>query len=71
MNYIEFNLVEQKPKTAVYAVRNIKSQNIIGWIRWYPPWRQYCFFPESNTVYSVGCLNEINTQIALLKKPEG
>jgi len=57
--YIEFNLVQQKPKTGVYAVRNIKSQSIIGWVKWYPYWRQYCFFPEPETVYSVGCLQDI------------
>ncbi len=54
--YIEFNLVQQKPKTSIYAVRNIKSQDIIGWIKWYPQWRQYCFFPEPNCIFSVDCL---------------
>lgn len=57
--FIEFNLVEQKPKTSVYAVRNIKSQSVIGWIKWHPSWRQYCFFPEPDCVFSVGCLNDI------------
>jgi len=61
--FIEFNLVQQlgtlkKPKTGVYAVRNIKSQQIIGWIKWYSHWRQYCFFPEPETVYSKGCLKD-------------
>ena len=63
--YIEFNLVEQKPKTSVYAVRNISSQLIIGWIKWYGAWRQYCFFPEENTIFSKGCLQEI---IEFIKK---
>jgi len=57
--YIEFNLVCQKPKTQVYVVRNIKSQSIIGYIKWLCAWRQYCFFPEPDTVYSVGCLQDI------------
>ena len=57
--FIEFNLVEQKKKTSIYAVRNIKSQSIIGWIKWYGAWRQYCFFPEPETIYSDGCLKDI------------
>jgi hypothetical protein len=68
MKYIEFNLVEQKPKTSVYAIRNVKSQTIIGWLKWHPSWRQYCFFPEQNTVFSYGCLNDIIEQVNLLKK---
>lgn len=59
MKYIEFNLIEQKPKTSVYAVRNIKSQAILGWIKWYPTWRQYCFFPESDCVFNIDCLKDI------------
>ena len=31
----------------------------IGVIRWYPQWRQYCFFPTEGTVYSKGCLKDI------------
>jgi hypothetical protein len=63
MKYIEFNLVEQKPKTSIWAVRNIASQIILGYIKWHPQWRQYCFFPESDTIFSVGCLNDINSFI--------
>lgn len=59
MKYIQFDLVEQKPKTSVWAVRNIKSQSIIGYIKWYCAWRQYCFFPETETLYSAGCLQDI------------
>jgi len=59
MKYIEFNLVMQKPKTAVYAVRNIKSHYILGYIQWHCTWRQYCFYPDSNCVFSAGCLKDI------------
>ncbi len=58
--YIEFDIIAEKPKTMVWAVRNISSQVIIGYIKWYPAWRQYCFFPEADTIFSVGCLNDIN-----------
>lgn len=59
VKYIEFNLVAHNGVTQVYAVRNIKSQLIIGWIKWNGAWRQYCFYPESETLYSEGCLTDI------------
>jgi hypothetical protein len=57
--YIQFDFVPPKPKTLVIRVRNKVSQIIIGYIYWYPQWRQYCFFPEAHTVYSKGCLSDI------------
>jgi len=68
IKYIEFNLLEQKPKTNVYAVRNIKAQMIIGYIKWHCAWRQYCFFPLEGTIFSEGCLEDIIEFINSLKK---
>ena len=67
-SFIEFNLVQRKPKTGVWVVRNINSQLIIGWIRWHNAWRQYCFFPEPNCVFSNGCLHDIINFIGGIKK---
>jgi hypothetical protein len=50
----------------VVAVNNKASGDLLGYIRWYSPWRQYCFFPHSDTVYSAGCLNDINNFIHFL-----
>jgi penicillin-binding protein-related factor A (putative recombinase) len=68
IKYIDFELVEQKPKTSVYVIRNIHSQMIIGYIKWYAQWRQYCFFPLENAVYSVGCLKDIIDFVEQLMK---
>ena len=57
--FISFKLLEKKPKTSVYAVINVKSGNILGIIKWYYSWRQYCFFPEFNTVFNKDCLSDI------------
>lgn len=57
--YIDFEFVSHKTKTSVYKVKNLTSNLIIGYVYWYPQWRQYCFFPEPHTVYSSGCLNDI------------
>ena len=59
--YIQFDLVQQKEKTQIYAVRNIKSQLILGYVAWHCGWRQYCFGPTlmQETIYSEGCLKDI------------
>ena len=67
--YIEFySVMLPNRKTPIVAVYNKISKEVIGEIRWYPPWRQFCFFPEDETVYHDGCLIKINECIAYLKK---
>ncbi len=31
----------------------------LGEVKWYGSWRQYCFFPESDTVWNATCLKDI------------
>lgn len=73
--YIRFELVEKKPKTNVYDVINKNSGFKLGYIKWYPQWRQYCFFPVIYllTVFSSGCLKDIKNFIDDLmeKRKEG
>ena len=57
--YIEFVLVEQKPKTLVYTILNRKSGDKIGTVKWYANWRQYVFFPSNECIFSCGCLEDI------------
>ena len=66
--YISFKLIEQKPKTQVYLCLNNKSQGELGLIKWYPSWRQYCYFPTVQAVYSSGCLNDIDDFLMQLNK---
>jgi len=69
--YIEMNRLEKEDKnkkTDVYSVKNIKSQFVIGLIKWYPSWRQYCFFPSNDTLYSLGCLDNIVNFLRKLKR---
>lgn len=61
--YISFFLIEQKPKTNVYECRNNKSGVALGIVKWNPQWRQYCYFPSCQAVYSKGCLEDINSFI--------
>ena len=64
--YIDIWLTEKKEKTLVYDILT-KSSNIwLGQIRWYAKWRQYCFFPEKDTLFSRGCLCDISNFILKL-----
>lgn len=66
--YINFKLIEKKSKTYVYYCYNNKSNINIGVIRWYGPWRQYCYFPGEYTIFSKGCLEDIISFICELNE---
>lgn len=57
--YIHFVKVADKAKTSVWSCRNNKTGDELGEIRWYTGWRQYCYFPTVQAVYSAGCLKDI------------
>lgn len=57
--FIEFKLIDEKPKTSVFDVINIKSGDRLGIIKWYGPWRQYCFFPHEETIFNMDCMRYI------------
>jgi len=65
--YLEFRLLEQKPKTQVIGVMSRYAGIKLGTIKWYGAWRQYAFFPESDTLYNVECLNDIISYIKGLR----
>jgi len=68
--WLSFELSKRKPKTNVYDVISKCSQCILGWIKWYPQWRHYCFFPNTmiETVHSDRCLLSISEFITDLNK---
>lgn len=59
--YIHFVKVAEKPKTVVYEVRSNRSEEVLGEVKWYGPWRQYCFHPalDKLTVWNAGCLRDL------------
>ncbi len=46
-------------KTSIWRCCNNRIGDQIGVVKWYGRWRQYCYFPDGNTVYSQGCLSDI------------
>ncbi len=57
--YIEFKLIEKKPKTEVYLIVNINNHGYLGEIKWHGPWRQYVFYPYRGTVFNMDCMRYI------------
>ena len=53
-----------KKKTSTIGVFHRGTVTRLGIIKWYTPWRQYVFFPESETLYSSGCLQDISNFIS-------
>ena len=67
--YLVFEDMEvKKRKTKLLAIRNKNSDDIIGYIECYPSWRQYCFFPEFDTVWNITCLNDVQEVTQKLMK---
>jgi len=59
--YIYFKKIAEGSKTSIWECKNNKSSAVLGRVKWYGPWRQYCFFPEpfADLVFNKGCLEDI------------
>ncbi len=66
--YIRMEEMYKKGKTSVYGVYSNSSGTYLGTIEWYNHWRQYCFMPTIDTVFSVDCMEDINSFIRGLKE---
>jgi len=66
--YLTFKIIENKPKTQVYAVYSKLHGDRLAIIKWFPRWRQYTFFPETGTIWNNECLNDISAFLDDLKK---
>jgi len=64
---VEEQPVEGKRKTPDYHVMNCHSGNCIGVLKWYGPWRQFCFYPGDDTVWSADCLEDIQDALRRIK----
>lgn len=56
--YFDVLLVVQGEKTNIYRITTRNGVDA-GVIKWYGPWRKYCFFPSHSTIWDTKCLNEV------------
>ena len=63
--FIHFTLIGQTEKTGTWACR-ANSGGSLGLVKWYGPWRQYCFFSAAACVFNNGCLADIQDFIGQL-----
>jgi len=59
--HIRFEVSVEKPKTRVWDCLNNSRDDLLGEVRWHAPWRQYCFFPDHQIVFSPSCLRDITS----------
>ncbi|MBD3264447.1 MAG: hypothetical protein GF375_05020 [Candidatus Omnitrophica bacterium] len=57
--YIDEVAVSDSGKTSLFAVMNKSGNYPLAEIKWYGPWRQYCFFPLDGTVWNNSCLRDV------------
>ena len=60
--------VSTSGKTEIWYVTTVDGETLLGEIKWFARWRCYSFFPMSETVFSMGCLRDIEKVLSLLKK---
>ena len=65
--YITIAVIAKMPKTFIWGIYNNSSEYKIGEIKWHGPWRQYCVFISSETVFSKGCLSDISDFLTSIK----
>lgn len=64
--YLEFHLLTSTTKTKVYSVNSKLHGDRLGIIKWYGPWRQYTFWPQSSTIWNRLCLNDVMEFLQML-----
>lgn len=65
--FIHFERIEKKARISVWGCHNNSNDTLLGVVRWEYAWRQYCFYPEPNIVFSVGCMEDITHFIKHLR----
>lgn len=63
--YMGFDKTGDTGKTEIWNILSKSSGFILGQVKWYYLWGQYCFFPSSNSVFNNECMNDI---IKFIKK---
>ncbi len=67
--FLVFTQLPSTGKTEIWQCWNKHHSVLLGTVKWYGAWRQYCYFTRDDTevVYSIGCMNDICHFINQLK----
>lgn len=49
----------EKRKTPIYKIYSVPYNYDLGELKWNSRWRKYCFYPISDTVWDVKCLDDL------------
>lgn len=63
--------VSESGKTNVYHVYAKEPATLLGEVKWYGPWRTYCFYPQQHTLFEHKCLSEITEFLELERRNHG
>lgn len=58
---ITFTEIKNTGKTIVLKLTC--NEHKLGFIKWFPHWRRYCFFPAPAVLFDASCLLEITEKI--------
>lgn len=62
LEFIKLPKTNKQAKTDVYAVKNKQTKAIIGEIKWYSAWREYCYMyydPNEELILAPSCLEQM------------
>lgn len=59
----EYRGTSKSGKTEVYDIRC--NGMFLGEVKWYAPWRRYCFYPVAVSIFDFSCLKEIMEFISI------
>lgn len=59
-SYLLFNQLAAAGSTERWSVVSARRGDRLGTVRWHGAWRQYVFEPWPATIFSRGCLEEVN-----------
>lgn len=65
--FLFFKWERSNPKTEIWTIHS-KSGGCLGSVVWYPNWRKYVFFPNTDTIWDQKCLSEITVFLEKVNK---
>ena len=59
INFEKSNESIESPREKCWVCKNTKSGDELGEVKYYKKWKQWCYFPIVQAVYSASCLKDI------------